>query len=66
MHADRVVEMRQYDYDEMVEEREKLKSLCLEMGNVIRSLDEKHEHLELWTQDGDYIIDGRFPDNGAS
>jgi hypothetical protein len=38
-----------------------LRSLVLEMGHVIRSLDENHEHLEFWTQDGEYILDGRFP-----
>lgn len=37
------------------------RSLVLEMGHVIRSLDENHEHLEFWTQDGEYILDGRFP-----
>jgi hypothetical protein len=36
------------------------RSLVLEMGRVIRSLDAEHAHLELWTQDGDYILDGRF------
>lgn len=38
-----------------------LRSLVLEMGHVIRSLDGNHEHLEFWTQDGEYILDGRFP-----
>lgn len=37
------------------------RTLALDMGRVIRSLDESGEHSELWTQDGDYIIDGRFP-----
>lgn len=38
----------------------RLRSLVLEMGLVIRTLDEDHEHLEFWTQDGDYVLDGRF------
>jgi muconolactone delta-isomerase len=41
-------------------EVERLRSLALDMGRVIRLLDESGEHAELWTQDGDYIIDGRF------
>lgn len=42
----------------------KIEGLCqlaLDMGRLIRSLDEAGEHSEWWTQDGDYIIDGRFP-----
>lgn len=38
-----------------------LKALALDMGRLIRSVDESGEHSEFWTQDGDYIIDGRFP-----
>lgn len=41
--------------------KDKLVALILEMGHVIRSLDEDNEHLEFWTQDGEYILDGRFP-----
>lgn len=41
-------------------EVERLRSLILEMGRAIRALDEDHEHLEFWTQDGDYILDGRW------
>lgn len=37
-----------------------LRALVLEMGRVIRALDEDHEHLELWTQDGDYVLDSRW------
>jgi len=37
-----------------------LRSLILDMGRVIRSLDEDHQHLEFWAQDGDYVLDGRF------
>lgn len=44
----------------LTDENAKLRSLVLEMGRVIRRLDEDNEHLELWTQDGDYILDGRF------
>jgi hypothetical protein len=40
---------------------ERLRTLVLDMGRLIRSLDESGEHSEFWTQDGDYIIDGRFP-----
>lgn len=36
-------------------------SLVLEMGAVIRKLDETGEHSEFWTQDGGYVIDSRFP-----
>lgn len=36
------------------------KDLVLDMGLVIRNLDESGEHSEFWTQDDDYIIDGRF------
>lgn len=45
----------------LITEAEALRSLVLEMGTVIRSLDENGEHSEFWTQDGGYIIDGRFP-----
>lgn len=41
-------------------DRAALRELVLEMGHVIRSLDENHEHLEFWTQDGEYILYGRF------
>ena len=41
-------------------ELERLRSLALDMGRVIRALDENHEHLELWTQDGEYLLDGRW------
>lgn len=37
-----------------------LRSLVLDMGRAIRRLDENHEHLEFWTQDGGYVLDGRF------
>lgn len=37
-----------------------LRSLVLEMGTAIRHLDEDHEHLEFWTQDGDYVLDRRY------
>lgn len=40
---------------------ERYRTLMLEMGRVIRSLDEDGKHSEFWTQDSDYIIDGRFP-----
>ncbi len=40
---------------------EAYRSLMLDMGRVIRASDDAGEHSELWTQDGDYIIDGRFP-----
>lgn len=42
------------------EEIAALRSLVLEMGTAIRHLDEDHEHLAFWTQDGGYVIDGRF------
>jgi len=38
-----------------------LRQLVLDMGRVIRLLDEASEYSEFWTQDGDYVIDGRFP-----
>lgn len=41
-------------------EAEQLRSLVLDMGRLIRRLDETGEHSEWWTQDGDYIIDGRW------
>lgn len=37
-----------------------LQELVLEMGRIIRRLDEDNEYLELWTQDGDYVLDGRW------
>jgi hypothetical protein len=37
-----------------------LQSLILDMGRAIRSLDDNHEHLEFWTQDGGYVLDARF------
>lgn len=42
------------------DENARLRSLILDMGRVIRYLDEDNEHLEFWTQDGDYVLDGRF------
>lgn len=41
-------------------EVERLRSLVLDMGTVIRQLDEDHEHLEFWSQDGGYVLDGRW------
>ena len=38
-----------------------LTRLALDMGAVIRAMDESGEHSEFWTQDGGYIIDSRFP-----
>lgn len=38
-----------------------LRTLALDMGNVIRRLDDAGQHSEFWTNDDDYIIDGRFP-----
>lgn len=43
------------------EEIKGLRSLALDMGRLIRRMDETGEHSEFWTQDGNYIIDGRFP-----
>ena len=40
---------------------DKLKSLALDMGVVIRRNDASGEHSEFWTQDGGYIVDSRFP-----
>lgn len=37
-----------------------LRALVLEMGRAIRRLDSNNEHLEFWTQDGDYLLDGRW------
>lgn len=38
-----------------------LMNLTLEMGHTIRLLDENNEHLEQWTNDGEYIAcDGRW------
>lgn len=37
-----------------------LLTLALEMGRVIRHLDENGDHSELWTQDGEYVADPRF------
>ena len=45
--------------DEARAEIELLPSLALDMGRVIRQLDESGEHSEFWTQDGGYIIDSR-------
>lgn len=42
-------------------ERDRLRDLALDMGRAIRRLDEDHEHLEFWTQDDGYVLDGRFP-----
>ena len=39
-----------------------LRSLILDMGRAVRSLDDNNDYLELWTQDGDYILDGRWKD----
>ena len=36
------------------------RGLILEMGHKIRYLDEENENLELWSQDGGYVIDDRF------
>ena len=44
----------------LADENARLRSLVIEMGRVIRVLDEDNEHLEFWTQDGDYVLDGRF------
>lgn len=38
-----------------------LRELALDMGRLIRRMDESGEHSEFWTMDEDYIIDGRFP-----
>ena len=35
--------------------REDMKKMILEMGHIIRKLDENNEWLEYWTQDGEYI-----------
>ncbi len=37
-----------------------LRALALDMGRAIRAMDDDNQHLELWTQDGDYILDGRW------
>lgn len=44
----------------MATKEEKIKSLILEMGCIIRLLDEDNNHNEFWTQDGDYVNDPRF------
>lgn len=41
-------------------ETERLRALVLEMGRAIRRLDSDDEYLEFWTQDGEYVLDGRF------
>ncbi len=38
----------------------RLRALALDMGRVIRVLDDENQHSEFWTQDGDYILDGRW------
>lgn len=43
-----------------------LRELVLEMGCIIRRLDEEHEYLEFWTHDGGYILDSRFSRNEAT
>lgn len=43
-----------------LDEAAMLRSLILDMGRAIRALDEDNEHLEFWTQDGDYVLDARF------
>lgn len=37
-----------------------LLELALEMGHVIRQLDESGDHPDLWTHDGEYVPDKRF------
>lgn len=44
----------------MADEMEGLRALAIDMGRAIRRLDDDNEHLEFWTQDGDYVLDGRF------
>lgn len=34
--------------------------LILEMGHVVRHLDEDNINLELWTQDGEYLVNERY------
>jgi len=36
---------------------ERLAELVLELGHIVRKLDEDCEYLEYWTQDGEYISD---------
>lgn len=39
---------------------EEAHDLLLEMGAIIRLLDENSDHSEYWANDGDYIPDNRF------
>lgn len=55
------MEMTLDEYREMRATNERLVALTLDMGRAIRHLDSDHEYLELWTLDGDYLLDGRFP-----
>ena len=45
---------------EALAEAERLRALVLEMGPAIRRIDVDHEYLEFWTQEGEYVLDGRF------
>lgn len=46
---------------EMLAALKQAHSLILDMGKIIRGLDDNHEWLEFWTQDGDYLCsDSRF------
>ena len=36
---------------------ERLADLVLELGHIVRRLDDDCEYLEYWTQDGEYISD---------
>lgn len=55
-HGEAVTEL-----NKVWDENAALRALALDMGCLIRSMDEGSAYSEWWTQDGDYIIDSRFP-----
>lgn len=63
-NLDYAAEARQICRDAQADREEirRLRALILDMGRVIRRLDDEHEHLEWWTQDGDYVLDSRWPE----
>jgi hypothetical protein len=44
---------------------EVLADVILNMGHIIRTLDEDNEYLDYWTQDGEYIISLPYVNNSG-